>query len=88
MRTIYAYLSIVIAAIAGTYVGGYLLCIRPLLNAAQLFDQDALTGVIIMQTIIKCVFACPVGFAIFYLIIIITTLIMMLINKIEKGLRK
>jgi len=47
-----------VAGIAlGLYLGVWLLCVSPILEACRHFDNGTLTGIIIGNTIIKCCFA-------------------------------
>ena len=47
--------------ILGIYVGVWLLFIKPILVCCNAFDLVTLTGSMIGITIIKCIFATPVG---------------------------
>lgn len=50
----------------GLYVGGWVMFIRPIIEACRHFDAGTLTGVIVGVTILKCIFASTVGSLIVY----------------------
>jgi len=52
---------IFLSCIAGVYVGGWLMFIKPILNCCTMFDTGTLTGYIVGITILKCIFATTVG---------------------------
>lgn len=68
MKTIYSllmWLSIAFGLIGGTYVGGYLMFIKPILECLSMYDAGLLTGSMIGITILKCFFAGTVAGVIF-----------------------
>ena len=59
---------IIIASIAGgVYLGGWILFIRPILDACAAFDTGTLTSTVIVITILKCIIASTVGGVIAYI---------------------
>lgn len=53
---------IIIASIVGAiYLGGWILFIKPILDACAAFDTGTLTSTVIVITIIKCIIASAVG---------------------------
>lgn len=54
-------------ALSGLYAGGWLMFLKPIMNACQLYDAGTLTSSIIGVTILKCIFAGSVGTTIFVL---------------------
>lgn len=52
--------------VIGLYVGGWVMFIRPIIEACRHFDAGTLTGVIVGVTILKCIFASTVGSLIIY----------------------
>ena len=70
-----AIIIIVASIIFGIYAGGWLLFLKPILAACNLFDAGMLTGIIIFKTIVKCILA-PIVFSIIYSIgYVISTII-------------
>jgi len=65
MKTILGILLLIIGAIAGLYVGGWLMFIQSILDVCRAFDNQTLTATLIGWTIIKCVFAGFVGYLVF-----------------------
>ena len=51
----------IISVLAGLYVGGWLMFIRPIMTACAMFDAGTLTAVIIGKTVLSCLFAGIVG---------------------------
>ena len=59
---------IIIASIAGgVYLGGWILFIKPILDACAAFDTGTLTSTVIVITILKCIFASVAGGTIAYI---------------------
>ena len=53
---------IIIASIVGAiYLGGWILFIKPILDACSAFDAGTLTSTVIVITILKCLFASAVA---------------------------
>ena len=57
----------IIGVIAALYVGGWLMFIQPIIEACKAFDAGSLTGVMVGTTVLKCIFASPVGSIIAYI---------------------
>ena len=55
----------------GLYVGGWVMFVRPIIEACKHFDAGTLTGVIVGVTILKCIFASSVGRFIAYVGIVL-----------------
>lgn len=66
MKKIICNLIIIIGVVLGLYVGGWLMFIKPILDATKAFNKGTLTGLMIICTIIKCFFAELVGLFIAY----------------------
>lgn len=56
----------IICILMGVYVGGWLLCLEPILDVLHHIDAGTLTGSIVGFTIIKCFLAGPVASIFFY----------------------
>lgn len=67
MKNILGFFIIILSIIGGLYIGGWLLFIKPIIDACKAFDTDTLTAVIIGVTLIKCLFASTVGSLIVYI---------------------
>ena len=68
MKKFYYYLGwlvVILGAILGIYIGGYLMFIKPIVECLTLFDMGILTGSKIGWTILKCFFAGTIGGLIF-----------------------
>ena len=63
--TFFGIMFIIIGALMGAYVGGYCMVVKPIFEVAKAYDAGALTGVIIASTVLKCIFATPIGSLIF-----------------------
>lgn len=66
MKKVIGYTIILIGLALGGYIGGYLLLIKAIMDAARGIDQGTITAMQIGITIVKCLFACPVGSMIGY----------------------
>lgn len=75
MRNTICIIIFVASCVLGLYVGAWVLFIKPILDAAAAFDAGILTGTTVALTVIKCVFAGPVGGIIAYIGILISVLI-------------
>lgn len=64
MRNFISTLILIASIVVAAYVGGWLMFIKPLLAVAAAYDAGVLTGMIIVKTIIKCIFASFAGAAI------------------------
>ncbi len=67
MKQVLGFLFIVAGVLSGLYVGGWMLFIKPIINACKMFDAGTLTGVIVGTTVLKCIFASLVGSVIAWL---------------------
>ena len=59
-------LLIIAGIVGGLYVGGWLMFIKPIIEACKAFDAGTLTGMIVGVTVLKCIFASFVGSIIAY----------------------
>lgn len=59
-------LLMIAGVFGGLYVGGWLMFIKPIIEACKAFDTGTLTGMIIGITVLKCIFASTVGGIIAY----------------------
>ena len=71
-------LFFIFGIIFGLYVGGWLMFVKPIIEAAQAFDSDTLTGAMIAITVLKCVFASAVGSFIYCICCLISNVLNML----------
>ena len=53
--------------VLGAYVGGWLMFVRPILDACKAFDAGTLTGLMVGTTVLKCIFAGTIGGLIIYI---------------------
>lgn len=67
MRSVVGILFVILGAILGLYIGGWVMFINPILACATAFDAGLLTGAMIASTVLKCVFASFVGGIIFWI---------------------
>jgi hypothetical protein len=67
----------VFGVILAAYTGGWLLFIKPIMDACKAFDSGSLTALTVGVTVIKCVVAGTVA----SLIVYISSLIAALLNK-------
>ena len=67
IKNIIGVLLIIIGVAGGLYVGGWVMFIKPILDACKHFDAGTLTGMIVGATVLKCFFATIVGSLIGYL---------------------
>ncbi len=66
MKKLLGWLLIIASVIGGLYVGGWMMFIRPIIEACKAFDAGTLTGTIVGITVLKCLFASTVGVLITY----------------------
>jgi hypothetical protein len=52
-------------AVSGAYVGIWLMVIQPIMQVCAAFDSGSLTALAVGITVLKCIFAVPVGIGIF-----------------------
>ena len=71
-------LVLIISIILGLYVGGWIMFIQPIINVAKAFDSGVLTGSMIITSIVKCIFASPVGGFIYFIGNLICSVLLML----------
>lgn len=64
IKNIIAWIVLVGSIVGGLYVGGWLMFIQPIIEACKAFDAGTLTGLMVGTTILKCIFASAVGYAI------------------------
>lgn len=57
---------VIIFAIAGLYVGGWLMFAQPILDMCIQLDAGTLTATVVGITILKCIFASTVGTIVFF----------------------
>jgi hypothetical protein len=66
-RIFLGWLFYIVGIVGGLYVGGWLMFIKPIMEACQHFDAGTLTGMIVGATVLKCLFANPIGLFIAYM---------------------
>lgn len=66
VRIFFSWLFYIVGIVGGLYVGCWSMFIKPIMDACQHFDAGTLTGMIVGATILKCLFASPVGVLIAY----------------------
>ena len=66
MKKIIGVLLIIAGIVGGLYVGGWLMFIKPIIEACKAFDAGTLTGMTVGVTVLKCIFASFVGSIIAY----------------------
>ena len=66
MKKIIGVLLIIAGIVGGLYVGGWLMFIKPIIEACKAFDAGTLTGMTVGVTVLKCIFASFVGSIITY----------------------
>lgn len=66
LRDVIGVLFVICGIIGGMYTGLWVMFIQPIMYACSCFDAGTLTGVIIGQTILKCIFAPAVGWLLVY----------------------
>ena len=75
MKIFIGNLLILAGIICGLYTGGWIMFIKPIIEACKAFDSGTLTGLIVGVTILKCIFATTVGYMIIYVGAIIGTIL-------------
>lgn len=75
MKEIIGGLLIIAGIVGGLYVGGWLMFIKPIIEACKAFDAGTLTGTIVGFTVLKCIFASFVGSIIARVGLVLGTLI-------------
>ena len=66
-RVIFGWIVLIGSLVCGTYVGAWLMFIKPIIEACKAFDAGTLTGLMVGTTALKCVFASFVGWVIVYI---------------------
>lgn len=66
-RIFLGWLFYIVGIVGGLYVGGWLMFIKPIIEACQRFDAGTLTGMIVGTTVLKCIFANPIGLFVAYM---------------------
>lgn len=66
MKKIIGFLLIIAGIVGGLYVGGWLMFIKPIIEACKAFDTGTLTAMTVGVTVLKCIFANFVGGIIAY----------------------
>ena len=66
MKKIIGVLIMAISILGGLYVSGWLMFIKPIIEACKAFDTGTLTGLMIGITVLKCILASTVGGLIAY----------------------
>lgn len=64
-RKIFSLLVLFLGLYSGAYIGGWLMFVKPIIDACKAFSNGMLTNSIIAFTILKCIFA-PFIFSIIY----------------------
>ena len=75
MKSTIAMIVFFIGCLLGLYVGGWMMFLKPIINAVTMYDAGILTGAIIFWTVIKCIFAGFVGTVIACIGLIIASII-------------
>ena len=66
-RTILGWIVLIGSVVCGVYVGGWLMFVKPIIEACEAFDAGTLTGVAVGITIMKCICSGAVGSYIMYI---------------------
>lgn len=61
MKRIIGIIFVFLGVFSGLYVGGWLMFVKPIIDAYVAFDNGTLTGLIVGTTVLKCLFASLVG---------------------------
>lgn len=75
MNDILYKIFLLINVIVSLYVGLWLMFIKPIFDCCAAIDANILTGKIVLMTILKCLFASPVGYGIYTIGLLIILLI-------------
>ena len=73
MKKIIGTFLMIIDVFGGLYVGGWLMFIKPIIEASKAFDAGTLTVMIVGVTVLKCIFASTVCSIIAYVGILVGT---------------
>lgn len=73
MKRVFGILLVIAGIIAGLYVGGWLLFIKPIIALCVSIDAGCVTAVLVGTTLLKIVFASAVGGLIFVICSVIGT---------------
>lgn len=65
----------IFGVLAGLYVGGWLMFIKPIIACCVAFDAGTLTGIMVGISILKCIFGSAVGGTIFLICHVIAMLL-------------
>ena len=57
---------IILGILGGLYVGAWMMFIQPIIELCKNFDTGTVTGLMVGTTILKCIFASPIGSIIVY----------------------
>lgn len=74
-KDLLAFAIVIIGIIAGLYVGGWMMFIKPIMDCCYAFDAGILKIVDVGVAAIKCIFASTVGCIIFWITTIIAAFI-------------
>ena len=86
IKIVLGILIVIASWIFAAYLGGYVLFIKPIINACIAFDNGNLTALIIGTTVLKCLFASATFSLIAYLGSSIGLLLLIVSNK--RGRRR
>ena len=79
MREAIIYLIILISLLAGLYVGGWLLFIKPIKKVSKAIDDGTVTRFMVVTTVLKCFLSVSVGCTTYYICLWISSLFLRLI---------
>ena len=65
-RIILGWIVFIGSAVYGVYVGAWLMFIKPIIEACKAFDAGTLTGLMVADTVLMCLFASVAGWSIVY----------------------
>ena len=65
-RVILGWIVFIGSAVGGVYVGAWLMFIKPIIEACKAFDAGTLTGLMVADTVLMCLFASVAGWSIVY----------------------
>ena len=67
IQEIVVWVCLIGGAVGGIYISGWVMFIKPIIEACRHFDAGTLTGVMVGVTILKCIFASTVGSLVIYI---------------------
>ena len=67
MREVVIYLIMLISLLAGLYVGGWLMFIKPIKKVSKAIDNGTVTRFMVVATVLKCFLSVSVGCTTYYI---------------------